>query len=198
MTVYDELQPMIDANPYVSGQATEKNTIETDKYVLYASDEGVKHILQRHADEYAPGSLLVDNFDLLGEIKKLIATPEDEIDSRGMVKWLERDLGSTCGYMGVAKGDPAEVAQMQDYSMQGYNGVEKVKIAPGEREATNLLSVITAGIGDLTDGRKALSLVTVFPGSNTVGGVEIPHSRPQFAALGLYFVLPPDHASFDK
>ena len=198
MTVYDELQPMIDANPYVSGQATENNTIETDKYVLYASDEGVKHILQRHADEYAPGSLLVDNFDLLGEIKKLIATPEDEIDSRGMVKWLERDLGSTCGYMGVAKGDPAEVAQMQDYSMQGYNGVEKVKIAPGEREATNLLSVITAGIGDLTDGRKALSLVTVFPGRNTVGGVEIPHSRPQFAALGLYFVLPPDHASFDK
>ncbi len=198
MTVYDEIQPMIDANPHVSGQASAQNTIETDQYVLYASEEGMKHILQRHADPYAPGSLLVDNFDLLGEIKKLIATPEDEIDNRGMVKWLERDLGSTCGFMGVSKADPAEVAQMQDYSMQGYHGIEKVKIAPGEREPTSLLSVITAGIGDISDGRKALSLVTVFPGSNTVGGVEIPHSRPAFAALGLYFVLPEDHASFER
>ena len=198
MTVYDEIQPMIDANQYVSGQANATNTIETDKYVLYCSDEGVKHILQRHADAYAPGSLLVDNFDLIGEIKKLISTEADEIDSRGMVKWLERDTGSTCGYMGVAKADPAAVAEMKDYSMQGYQGIEKVKIAPGEREPTSLLSVITAGIGDISDGRKALSLVTIFPGSNTVDGVEIPHSRPQFAALGLYFVLPEDHASFDE
>jgi len=198
MTIYDEIQPMIDGNQYVSGQANESNVLETEKYVLFASDEGVKHILERHADPYAPGSLLVDNFDLLGEIKKLIATEPSEIDSRGMVKWLEKDLGSACGYMGVAQADPAEVEKMQDYSMQGYKGIEKVKIAPGERAPTNLLSVITAGIGDLTDGRKVLSLVTVFPGGNEVNGVEIPHSRPSFAAVGLYFVLPKDHASFDR
>ena len=100
--------------------------------------------------------------------------------------------------MGDAKEDPEVVANMQDYSMQGYQGIEKVKIAPGEREATQLLSLITAGIGQLSDGRQVLSLVTVFPGGNDVDGVEIPHSRPAFAAVGLYFVLPPDHASFQK
>ena len=196
MTIYNELQTMIDQNPYVSGQATQANTVETEKFVLYASAEGIKHILDRHADRYAPGSLLVDNFDLFGEISKLVQTDPDEKDSRGMVKWLERDLGKTVGYMGVSQADPSVVAQMQDYSMQGYQGIEKVKIAPGERDATSLLSLITASIGQLSDGREALSLVTVFPGGNSVNGVEIPHSRPAFASVGLYFVLPPDHASF--
>lgn len=198
MTIYSEIQPMIDSNPYVSGNAEASNCIETDDYVLYASAEGIKHIMDRHADAYAPGSLLVGGFDLFSTIGEMIQQPPTEIDSRGMVKWLEKDLGSTVGYMGVAKADPAEVANMVDYSMQGYQGIEKVKVAPGEREDTQLLSLITAGIGQLQDGRQVLSLVTVFPGGNDVGGVEIPHSRPAFAALGLYFVLPPDHASFDK
>ena len=198
MTIYDEIQPMIDGNPYVSGNASQKNCIETDKFVLYASAEGIKHIMDRHADPYAPGSLLESGFNLFSEIGGIIQSDPTERDSRGMVKWMEQDLGKTVGYMGVAYKDPAEVANMQDYSMQGYQGIEKVKIAPGEREATQLLSLITAGIGQLSDGREVLSLVTVFPGGNAVGGVEIPHSRPQFAALGLYFVLPPDHASFEK
>ena len=198
MTIYDEIQPMIDGNPYVSGNANQKNCIETDKFVLYASAEGIKHIMDRHADPYAPGSLLESGFNLFNEIGNIIQSDPTERDERGMVKWMEQDLGKTVGYMGVAHADPAEVANMQDYSMQGYQGIEKVKIAPGEREATKLLSLITAGIGQLSDGREVLSLVTVFPGGNDVGGVEIPHSRPQFAALGLYFVLPPDHASFEK
>ena len=115
-----------------------------------------------------------------------------------MVKWMEKDLGTTSGYMGIAKADPAEVANMVDYSMQGYNGIEKVKIAPGDRKPTQLVSLVTAGIGQLSDGRQVLSLVTFFPGGNDVDGVAIPHNRPDFAGVGLYFVLPPDHASFDK
>ena len=198
MTIYDEIQPLIDANPYVSGQANQSNCIETDKFVLYASAEGIKHILDRHADPYAPGSLLISSFNLKGEIEKMIQTEPDERDSRGMVKWLERDLGSVVGYMGVAKADPSQVAQMQDYSMQGDQGIEKVKIAPGERAETNLISPITAKIGEVPDGRTVLSLVTLFPGSNTIGGVEIPHQRPDFAAAGFYFTLPKDHASFKK
>ena len=166
MSIYNEIQPMIDENPYVSGQADQSNTIETDKFVLYASAEGIKHILQRHADPYAPGSLLVKGFDLFGEISSMIQSEPDERDSRGMVKWLERDLGETVGYMGVAYADPSQVAQMRDYTMEGYQGLEKVKIAPGDRTATNLLSLITAGIGQLSDGREVLSLVTVFPGGN--------------------------------
>ena len=198
MTIYNEIQTMIDSNQYVSGQADASNTIETDKYVLYCSPAGIKHILDRHADKYAPGSLMVDGIDLLAIIKDLVQTEADEIDSRGMVKWLERDAGSVVGYMGVSKGDPAEVAKMRDYSMQGYQGIEKVKIAPGDRSATNLISLITAKIGEIPDGRTVLSLVTLFPGTNTIDGVEIPHSRPDFASSGFYFTLPEDHASFKQ
>ena len=39
MTIYSEIQPMIDSNPYVSGNANASNCIETEQYVLYASDE---------------------------------------------------------------------------------------------------------------------------------------------------------------
>lgn len=198
MTIYNEIQPMIDENPYVSGQANASNVMETEEYVLYCSPASIEHILSRHADKYAPGSLMVDGIDLLAIVKDLIQTEADEVDSRGMVKWLERDTGSTVGYMGVAKGDPADVANMMDYSMQGYQGIEKIKIAPGERSATNLISLITAKLGEVSDGRTVLSLVTLFPGSNTIDGVEIPHTRPQFASSGFYFTLPGDHASFQK
>ena len=113
-----------------------------------------------------------------------------------MVKWIEQDMGKTVGHMGVSKGDPADVAGYRDYSMQGYHGIEKVKIAPGVRSETNLLSLITAKIGQLSDGREVLSLVTMFPGTNRIDGVDIPHSRTDFASAGFYFTLPEDHASF--
>lgn len=196
MSIYNEIQPLIDSNPYVSGLADATNVIETDKYVLYASAEGVQHILSRHADKYAPGSLLIDGIDLLAIVKEMIQSPPDEEDSRGMVKWLEKDMGKTIGFMGVSRGNPEDVAGYADYSMQGYQGIEKVKIAPGARSETNLLSLITAKLGVLSDGREILSLVTVFPGSNTIDGVDIPHSRPEFAGAGFYFTLPEDHASF--
>ena len=197
MTIYNEIQPMIDSNPYVSGTADASNVLETEKYALYASAEGLQHIVSRHADKYAPGSLLVDGLDVLSIVKDLIKLPPDEIDTnRGMVKWLEKDMGKVIGHMGVSKGDPAEVAGYRDYSMQGYQGIEKVKIAPGVRSETKLLSLITAKIGQLSDGREVLSLVTLFPGSNTIDGTEIPHSRPDFAGAGFYFTLPEDHASF--
>ena len=114
MTIYNELQPMIDSNPYVSGNADATNVIETEKYVLYASQEGMEHIVSRHADKYAPGSLLVDGIDLLAIIKNMIQNPPDEVDSRGMVKWLEKDMGQLVGYMGVAKGDPETVSGYRD------------------------------------------------------------------------------------
>ena len=198
MTIYNEIQPMIDSNPYVSGNADATNVLETEKYALYASAEGVEHIVSRHADKYAPGSLLVDGIDLLTIVKSMIQSPPTEVDSRGMVKWLEKDMGKTIGYMGVSKGDPEAVSGYRDYSMQGYNGIEKVKIAPGARSETNLLSLITAKIGQLSDGREALSLVTMFPGGNVIDGTEIPHSRPDFASAGFYFTLPEDHASFKQ
>jgi len=192
MTIYNEIQPMIDENPYVSGQATQDNVLESSQYVLYVSKEGMKHIMDRHADPYAPGSLFtVPQEKFYTELEDIIVEFPTEIDARGMVKWLEVDTGSTIGKMGVAHSDPAEVALMADYTMPGGR-MEKVKVAAGERVTTSLLSVITAKIGESQDGREVLSLVTMFPGSNTIDGVEMPHDRGAFASAGFYFVLPED------
>lgn len=190
MNVFQEIQPMIDENPYVSGAANDNNTLQSSLYVLYVSEGGMKHILDRHADEYAPGSTLTQGFDFLAELEDIITEPGQH-DSRGMVKWMELDLGKPVGAMGVEHADPEKVAQMRDYIMPTGNS-EKVKVAGGTRKPTSLLSVITAKIGELPDGRDVLSLVTMFPGANTINGVEMPYDRNAFAASGFYFVLPED------
>ena len=152
----------------------------------------MKHIMDRHADSYAPGSLFtIPQEKFYDELKGIIAKSPTEVDARGMVKWLEVDIGSTVGKMGVAHANPTKVASMVDYTMPGGR-MEKVKVAPGERVDTRLLSVITAKIGELQDGRQLLSLVTMFPGSNTINGVEMPPDRSAFASAGFYFVLPED------
>ena len=191
MTIQNEIQPMIDENPYVSGQATMDNVVESSQYVLYVSKEGMKHIMDRHADAYAPGSLFTRPQEkIYAELEDILTFPAEE-DARGMVKWLEVELGSTVGKMGVAHADPSLVKSMADYTMPGGR-MEKVKVAAGERADTPYLNVITAKIGDLADGRKVLSLVTMFPGTNSINGVEMPYDRGAFASSGFYFVLPED------
>ena len=190
MTIQNEIQPMIDENPYVSGQATMDNVLESSQYVLYVSKEGMKHIMDRHADAYAPGSLFtLPREKFYAELEDIIVESPTEVDARGMVKWLEVDLGSTVGQMGVAHADPAQVKTMADYTMPGGR-MEKVKVAAGRRADTSLLSVITAKIGEVQDGREVLSLVTMFPGSNSINGVDMPHDRGAFASAGFYFVFP--------
>jgi hypothetical protein len=94
------------------------------------------------------------------------------------------------GGMGVVAGTPEEVAQLEDYKMpDGKN--ETVKLKKGqERTPTGAVSLIASELGTLKDGRKALSVITMFPGENSVGGKQIPADRSQFAAQGLYFVIP--------
>ena len=70
--------------------------------------------------------------------------------------------------------------------------MERVKVAAGKREPTSVLSVITAKIGRSQDGRDVLSLVTMYPGGNTIDGHSLPFDRGQFASQGFYFVLPED------
>ena len=191
MSIQNEIQPMIDENTYVSGQATMDNVVESSQYVLYVSKEGMKHIMDRHADPYAPGSLFTRPQEKIYEELEDILTFPAEVDARGMVKWLEVELGSTVGKMGVAYADPSLVKSMAYYTMPGGR-MEKVKVAPGERANTPYLNVITAKIGEVSDGREVLSLVTMFPGTNTINGVEMPHDRGAFASAGFYFVLPED------
>ena len=189
--MYNQIQQMIEDNPYVSGTATRKNVIESELYVLYASREGMKHIMDRHADEYAPGSLFADGINWTSELREIIKTPGEGPDERSMVKWIEKDLQKNVGFMGVAHAPPETVAGMKDYIMPGGR-MEKVKVSAGVRKPTSIINLITAKIGSLKDGRPVLSLVTMFPGTNTIDGVTMPYDRSAFASSGFYFVLPED------
>jgi hypothetical protein len=108
-----------------------------------------------------------------------------------MVKWegVDSPIGSI-GQMGLAAASPEEVAGMKDYTMPGGRK-ESVKVAAGERKPVDDVTLVTANLGDLSDGRKALSLVTLYPGGMKVDGVTIPNDRGAFAGKGIYFVLPP-------
>ena len=189
--MYSEIQKMVDDNSYVNGRVYPTNILESDLYVLYASNDGIKHIRDRHADKYAPGSLFVENVDFVSMLQEIIRERGQGPDERGIVKWIEKDAGRNIGFMGVDQADPLAVGRMKDYIMPGGR-MEKVKVAAGVRKPTPFINVITAQIGTLSDGRPVLSLITMFPGTNTINGVTMPFDRSAFAAAGFYFVLPAD------
>ena len=183
-------QQLIDANPYLQGKltATPENMIEGEKYILVVSDESLGHIKDRHQNASAPGSLFDPGLNLRSAMQNLLSQNPDEV-SGGRVKWLGADAGAQVGKMGVKLASPEEVAKMQDYTMPGGRN-EVVKITAGERDSTNQISLITAELGDLSDGRKLLSLITAFPGGTEIDGKEMPFDRNEFAAAGFYFVIP--------
>jgi len=189
---YDEIQNLIDSNQFVNGIANEASVVEGTSRVLFLSPEGLKHILGRHRDEYAPGSLLNTGADYPSLIKSFIDTEPSVIDGRGFVKWLDKDVGQIVGSTGIQKGDPEEVAQMTDYQMPDSRRPETVKVSGGQREPTSILNLIIAPMGSLLDGREVFSIITMFPGRNSIDGVEIPMNRNDLAGLGFYFVLPTD------
>ena len=107
-----------------------------------------------------------------------------------MAKWegVSSPMGPI-GEMGLAVATPEEIASMKDYTMP-TGRKESVKVASGKRKPTDQVTLVTADLGDLSDGRKVLSLVTLYPGGMDVDGVTIPNDRGAFADAGIYFVLP--------
>ena len=188
--VSQEIQALIDKNDFLKGKVTSSpsSIIEGDKFVLLFSEDSAKHIAERHLDGNKPGSLFKSGVNLRDVAKKILNTSPSE-QTGGRVKWLGVN-GGEVGEMGVAKASPEEVAKMKDYTMPD-GGKEQVKIAPGERKPTSEVSLITAELGTLGNGKKALSMITMFPGGMKVDGVEIPMDRGQFASKGLYFVVDP-------
>ena len=185
----EEIQTFIDNNDFLKGKliANEKDLIEYDKFVLLISDDAAQHIKERHSDASKPGSLFNQDIDLR-EVAKNVISQEPSEQGGGRVKWLAIDAGQEIGGMGVAKASPEEIEEMEDYQMPDGKK-ETVKISEGERIPTNQLSLITAELGQLQDGRKALSLITMFPGGDEVDGTKVPADRAQFASQGLYFVV---------
>jgi hypothetical protein len=183
------IQSFIDNNQFLKGKTVSPNDlVESRKYILYVTDDSLSHIKERHSDESKPGSTFDSSVDLKSVLQKVLNMPPSE-DANGRVKWLGVNSGGVIGKFGVMKATPEEVASMQDYQMPDGRK-EMVKITNGERTPTNQVSVITSELGKLSDGRLALSLITMFPGgTKTSTGDEIPMDRGQFASKGFYFVV---------
>ena len=183
-----KIQSFIDSNQFLKGKiVTEKDLIDGDKFVLYVSDDALSHIKERHKDETKPGSTFDSSVNLRDVLSKLINLPPSE-QSGGRVKWLGVNVGSPVGKMGIKVGSAEEVAKMEDYQMPDGKK-EMVKVTIGERNPTSEISLITSELGQLENGKKALSLITAFPGGMSVDGVELPMDRGEFANKGLYFVI---------
>jgi hypothetical protein len=188
--ISQEIQTLIDKNDFLKGKvkSTPADIIEGNKFVLLFSEDAAKHITERHLDKNKPGSLFKSGINLRDIAKKLININPSE-QTNGRVKWLGAKAGNV-GEMGVAKASPEEVAKMKDYTMPD-GAKEQVKITSGKRKPTDEVSLITAELGVLGNGKKALSMITMFPGGMKVDGTEIPMDRGDFASKGLYFVVDP-------
>lgn len=186
--VVSQVQALVDGNPYLKGNTvTEKDLIITDKYILFVSDESLKHIKERHSDVNKPGSIINQSANLKQVVKNVISQSPNEV-SGGRVKWLDVNSGIDVGFMGVSKGTPEEVVKMTDYTMPDGKK-EVVKITQGQRTPTKIFNVITSELGGDAENKVVLSLITAFPGGMSIGGVSIPMDRGEMASLGLYFIV---------
>ena len=186
----EEFQSLIDNNEYLKGNTvTPTDLVQSDSYVLFFPSDYVGHIKSRHLDPNAPGSLFTQDVNLQTVAATVMQHSPDE-NQGGRIKWLGTNSGQQIGYMGVAAAQPETVSSYEDYTMtDGRN--EQVKVLRGQKRApTNEVSLVTSELGPLSDGRTALSIITMFPGGEYVSGVRIPVDRNDFTSAGLYFVLP--------
>lgn len=175
---------------------SEKDLIGSDNYVLFASMDSLQHIADRHLDRNMPGSVFYPGTDLQKVIQEIMFyNPPNDINQFPKVKWIDIRTKDPVGETGLSVADPMEVQGMQDFATPGGRG-EIVKVSPGNLRPTRKVSLITIKLGDLEDGREALSLITLFPGDNIIDGVVVPADRSRFAELGLYFQLPPESPAF--
>ena len=193
-TTVNDFQAIVDNHGFLGTKGiivTEKDLVGSDKYVLFASPSGLEHIEARHKDPNMPGSVFIQGIDLHKVMRDIIQDnlPND-MRQFPKVKWIEVKTNDVVGYSGLYLDSPEKVAKMKDFATPGGRG-EIVKVAPGKLYPTSAMSLITIKIGDLPDGREALSLITLFPGEGSIDGVEIPSSRDEFTAKGFYFQLPP-------
>lgn len=191
-----ELQDLVNSNQYIRGQKVilsgdKKNVLESDEYMLFFSEYSQNHIKERHSDPKKPGSLFNSNIDLkdiaLDFINRVTPTKETATN----VNWLSISSPSIVGSMGLAIAKSKEEfnnLNLEDYVMPDGNR-ELVKIKRnGKRKPTNKVSMITAKLGKISNGKEFLSLVTMFPGDSEIDGVEIPSERSELENKLMYFI----------
>ena len=196
-SVTSEVQMIIDSNQYLAGQkVSEGNIVAGPNYVLFLGSAGLNHIKARHADAAAPGSLFDDKINLNQLASKLLSTDKNgkpvyepnEIKG-GRVKWLAVDVNQLVGYEGVDITTTEEVMTYPQMETPGRGRLDIIRYKVGNRPPTQLANLVTAEIGTLQDGRKLLSVLTMFPGALSINGIEIPADRNAFESKGLYFIV---------
>jgi hypothetical protein len=198
--VYQDIQLMIDANPFLKGKvkADESTIFEAGDFILLLGD--LSHITDAHVDETIPGSKFSKGVDLKEAIINLVSENEPTEMTKGFgpnqtvvsnpseaqnFKWLGVDCGIDVGVENVHQLDPnsPEFESMNIYTYRDTRGTEfKIKVIQGEGEPTTYLSFIGTKIGEI-GGKIVLSVITSFPGEN---GLNIPN-RNDFIKNGLYF-----------
>lgn len=165
-----------------------KELVQSAKFVLFIDDESIQHIKSRHQNTNSPGSLIKPNLNIR-EIAKLLLNKEPKSEG-DKLKWEGVDTGSEVGTMGLAHTSPEELKSDKYRQFKMVTGESVVTIGQGERTPTNEITMITTDVGILPDGRKALTLITMFPGGMLIDGVVVPFDRNLLATNGLYFVVP--------
>lgn len=189
-----ELRDLVDQNQYIRGQeiilsGPKKNILESDEFLLFFSDYSEANIKERHKDPKKPGSLFNQNINLkdiaLDYINRV--TPKDNNNTN--VNWIAVDNSSNIGSMGLAIAKTEEeFNKLEDYVMPDYKR-ELVKVKRNsKREPTNKLTMITAKLGKLSNGKEFLSLVTMYPGDEKIDGVQIPAERSDLNKKLIYFI----------
>jgi len=182
---YDEIQTMVESNPYLKGTITaNENTVTpVGDYYLLTDPAGLAHVRDRHVSEEGIGSKFNKGLDLHKAILSLMAKNTPNETGGGKVKWLAQDTGSVVGVDNVLKGDPKDVAKMQDFKISDR---ETVKVRQGQGTPTQHMSLIGGLLGKTQDGKSVVTVITAFPGKN---GAEIA-DRNDLAKNGYYFVTP--------
>jgi len=178
----------------IKGEKIDKSSIhETGNWVVLFTPTTTNHIMEGHKNKSKPGSYFDPSMDVRDTAMDIIKSKPPTENSDQFANWFEVDLGRPIGFMGVAKGTPEKVKQMQTQSMdipqaEGKRTVT-FPVALGQRSPTSLATIITEKCGKLPDGREVVYVATMWPGGSSVDGVKIPRERSEFADLGLYFVI---------
>lgn len=202
----EELQNFVNEKAKFLGTVTLDKIIESDRYVLFFSADSEHHIKERHKDAKMPGSLFEQRVNLRSVAQKLLNDVQP-IEENGRVKWLGANYGSVVGHFGLAATDRntfnemISTGELKEYKMptdpRGFGG-EVVYLQAGERTPTKEVSMITGILGDLQDGRQFISLITMYPGGQKIGNIEIPPDRNLFKDANVYFVVSADSPLLKK
>ena len=187
-------QEYIDNSAYYRGRilADESQIIESRDYYILFSREELSHIRDRHREPDKPGSIFLGGLDVK-EIMLRIMNKFKPTYVRGRsVFWVGVDTGDLVGKMGIAWSDDLEsVEGIVDYQLEDGN-YEWVKVAPGERELTSKVSILTERVGKAPNGKLCLIMRTMFPGDMRINGRWIPLDRGLFNQYGFYYVVEED------